>query len=82
MSNVIHTGHGHFVAKEKVASLTVLANSQSPMPAWRQIRAAEEAGRLIMHTSGKRPRSLLHLDSGYLVVSSVEASTLVKRWED
>ena len=82
MSELLATGFGCYVPKAKVLSMTVLNTSTSPLPAWRQIRSAEELDHLITHTKGRRARTLLHMDSGYLVVSSLEASTLAKRWED
>ena len=82
MSNVIHTGHGHFVAKDRVLAITSAKGGLLPNKAKLQMQDSDRQGKLIKHTNGRSIRSALHLDDGWMVVSSVEASTLAKRWED
>lgn len=74
-NGLLHIGHGNYVSKNKVLAITPCESS----PMRRKRMTAEDEGRFIDCTAGKKTRSLLHLTDGFMVGSSVTPEALSER---
>lgn len=72
---MLHIGHQNYVQIDKILVIT----GTKPAPLRRSWQGAEDGQKLIDCTSGKRTESLIHLQGGYIVTSSLSQQTLVTR---
>jgi regulator of extracellular matrix RemA (YlzA/DUF370 family) len=72
---IISIGHGNFV---KGASMVAVLRPDSS-PARQLRRSAEEAGRLINATNGRKTRSIIVLQSGHIILSALQPERLKER---
>lgn len=72
---LVNIGYGNMVSAERV--LAVVSSESSPVR--RMIQDARASGRLIDATLGRKTQSVLVLDSGHLVLASMEPSSVSKR---
>lgn len=71
----VHVGYDHTVVGPRVVA--ILAPHSAPMKRLR--RQAEEEGRLLDVTNGRRTRSIIVMDSNHVVLSAVTPETLWRR---
>ena len=74
---LVSIGFGNFVVAGRVTA--IVNPSSAPMRRLRQ--DATEAGRLIDATQGRKTRAIVVLDSGHVVLSAIQAETLVQRFQ-
>jgi hypothetical protein len=74
---IIPIGHENFVAVEEV----VLIQRLDSAPAISFKQAAEQSGRLINATSGRKARSMIVMRSNHVVLSSLEVEAIKKRFD-
>jgi hypothetical protein len=74
---IIPIGHENFVAAEEV----VLIQRLDSAPAIAFKRVAEQSGRLINATNGRKARSMILMRSNHVVLSSLEVEAIKKRFD-
>ena len=74
---IIPIGHENFVAVEEV----VLIQRLDSAPAIAFKRVAEQSGRLINATGGRKARSIILMRSNHVVLSSLEVEAIKKRFD-
>lgn len=73
--NVISIGLGNFVAYDRVIAIV----SPESAPVKRMIQEAKDKGTAVDATYGRRTRAVIVMDSGQLVLSSIQPETVVDR---
>ena len=71
-AELINIGFGNFVAAGRVVA--VVNPTSSPLRRLRE--EAQENGRLVDATQGRKTRALIVLDSGHMVLSALQPETL------
>ena len=71
----LNIGFGNFVSKEKIVAIL---NAESS-PAKRLMRSAKENNSLIDATCGRKTRSVLTMESGHVVLSSLGSDTIFSK---
>jgi regulator of extracellular matrix RemA (YlzA/DUF370 family) len=74
---LMNLGFGNMVVAKRI--LAILSPNSSPMKRLRE--EARSAGLLLDATQGRRTRSLIIMDSGHVVLSSVQVETVSVRFE-
>jgi len=74
---IIPIGHENFVAVEEVVVIQRL--DSAPARAFKQV--AEQSGRLINATNGRKARSMILMRSNHVVLSSLEVEAIKKRFD-
>jgi hypothetical protein len=74
---IIPIGHENFVAVEEVVVIQRL--DSAPARAFKQV--AEQSGRLINATNGRKARSMILMRSNHVVLSSLEVGAVKKRFD-
>lgn len=74
-TELLHVGFGGTVAANRV--LAILGPDSAPVR--RMIRHAEDRGRLINMTYGRKTKSVIVLDSGHIALSALQPETIVNR---
>ena len=74
-ARMLNVGHGNFVAVKSI--VTVVDSSSLPLKRLRE--KAGEQNRLVDATAGRKMRSMLVTDSGYVILSCLAAHTLSER---
>lgn len=72
---MVNVGFGNMVAADRI----VVMVSPESAPARRLISEARDRGMLVDATHGRRTRAVLVMDSGHVVLSSVNTETVVAR---
>ena len=73
----LNIGFNNFVIDEHVISIVVPDNA----PAKRLREDAKNRDSLIDATAGRKTRSIIIMDNGYIILSSVNVETLIQRIE-
>lgn len=73
--NVINIGLGNFVSVDRIIAIV----SPESAPIKRMIQEAKDKGTAIDSTYGRRTRGVLIMDSGQLVLSPLQPSTIVAK---
>lgn len=73
--NAINIGLGNFVAADRVIAVV----SPESAPIKRMVQEAKDKGIVIDSTYGRRTRGVLIMDSGQLVLSSLQPSTIIAK---
>lgn len=73
--NTINIGLGNFIAADRVIAIV----SPDSAPIKRMVQEAKDRGTAIDSTYGRRTRSVLIMDSGQIVLSSIQPETIVDR---
>lgn len=76
-SRVIHVGFGNTVSADRVIAVV----APGSMPLKRLLKGAEEGLRLVDASQGKKVRSLIVMDSGHVVLSTLDPKTIAYRFE-
>jgi regulator of extracellular matrix RemA (YlzA/DUF370 family) len=74
---LLNVGHGNTVTMERIVA--VINTGSSPARKLKEI--ARNDNRLLDVTEGRRTRSILVLDSGHVVLSSVQTETIGQRMQ-
>lgn len=74
---LLQVGFGGVVATARILIITTIEST----PIRREVRQADEDGRLIDLTYGRRRRSVIFLDTGHVVISARRVERLVEQWE-
>lgn len=74
----VNIGFNNFVIDERVISIIVPDTS----PARRLREDAKNKDMLIDATSGRKTRSIIIMDNGFIILSSVNVETLIQRFEE
>lgn len=72
---LLNVGFGNTVMVERLVAVVNTGSS----PARKLKEIAKEKGRLVDVTEGRRTRSILVMDSGHVVLSSVQPETISQR---
>ena len=75
---LINIGFGNIVAANRIISII----SPESAPIKRIIQEAREKGMLIDATYGRRTRAVVVMDSGHVVLSSIQPETVANRLYD
>ena len=75
---LVNVGFGSLVAAERLVA--VVGSDSAPVK--RMIQEAREGGNLIDATYGRRPRSVLIMESDHIILSALQPETLAGRMED
>nr|DAE38828.1 MAG TPA: protein of unknown function (DUF370) [Caudoviricetes sp.] len=75
MSNFINTGLGNFVSADRVIAIV----SPESAPIKRMVQEAKDKGTAIDSTYGRRTRGVLIMDSGQIVLSPLQPSTIIAK---
>ena len=78
LNHLIHIGFGNIVISDRVVAII----SPESAPIKRVIREAEESGKLVNATYGRRTRAVIITDSGHIILSSVQPETVAARLDD
>lgn len=73
--NSINIGLGNFVSSDRVIAIV----SPESAPIKRMVQEAKDKGLAIDSTYGRRTRGVLIMDTGQLVLSSLQPSTIVAK---
>lgn len=74
-TRLLNIGYGNFVSINKIVA--ILKPGSSPIR--RLIHAAKGEGRLLDATTGKKTRSVIVTDSGFIILSAVLPETLSEK---
>ncbi len=76
MERLINIGYGNCINSEKVISVV----SADSAPVKRAVQSAKETERIIDATQGRKTKSVVFMDSGYIVLSALVPETIVSRF--
>ena len=74
-AEMLHIGFGGVVAANRI--LAVISPDSAPIK--RMVREANDAGRIIDMTYGRRTKSVIVLDTGHLALAALQPDTIVGR---
>ena len=72
---LINIGFGNMVSANRIVAIV----SPESAPIKRVVREAEDKGVLVNATYGRRSRAVIVMDSGHIVLSSVQPETVANR---
>ena len=73
--NTISIGLGNFVSADRVVAIV----SPDSAPVKRMVSEAKDKGLAIDSTFGRRTRSVIVMDSGQIVLASIQPQTIIDR---
>lgn len=76
--NLVNVGFNNQIASDRLLAIII----PDAAPTKRMILAARESGKLIDASYGRKTRSVLVMDNGFIVLSSVQPETLVARLKE
>ena len=71
----VNIGFGNIINSDKIIS--VVSYDSSPIK--RLLRTSQESGKVIDATQGRKTRSLIITDTGFVVVSALQPETIMSR---
>lgn len=74
-AEMLHIGFGGVVAANRI--LAIISPDSAPIK--RMVREANDAGRIIDMTYGRRTKSVIVLDTGHLALAALQPDTIVGR---
>jgi regulator of extracellular matrix RemA (YlzA/DUF370 family) len=77
MQKLINIGFGNVVLQSRVVA--VVSPSSSPMKRLRE--TAKDGNNLVDATEGRKTRSVIITDSGHIILSALNTSTIIARLE-
>lgn len=75
--NTINIGLGNYVSADRVIAVV----SPESAPIKRMVQEAKDKGLAIDSTYGRRTRAVIIMDSGQVVLSSIQPTTIIDRNE-
>lgn len=76
-SSLIHIGLGNYISKEKI--LAVLEPDSSPVR--RLVKESRESGKVLDATQGRKTRSIIVMDNGYIVLCSLGSRSVAEKFQ-
>ena len=73
--NMINIGLGNYVSADRIIAVV----SPESAPIKRMVQNAKDAGTAIDSTYGRRTRAVLIMDSGQIVLSSLQPTTIIAK---
>ena len=73
---LINIGYGNMVSANRI--ITIVSPESAPIK--RIIQEARDGGVLIVATYGRRTRAVIIMDSGHVVLSSIQPETVANRF--
>ena len=73
---LINIGYGNMVSANRI--ITIVSHESAPIK--RIIQEARDSGVLIDATYGRRTRAVIIMDSGHVVLSSIQPETVANRF--
>lgn len=77
-NKVISISRDNFIPRSKIVGIFFIDSS----PMKNMISDKRDEKKLVDATRGRKTRSAILLDNGYLILSPVKASTLVEKYQD
>ena len=74
-TELIHVGFGNIVAINKVVAIV----SPGSAPIMRMMQAGKSKGLLVDLTSGRKPKAVLVMDSGHIMLIAIGSETIAGR---
>jgi len=74
-ADLVHVGFGNFLAMDRV--LAIVSPHSAPMR--RLVLEAKKNGHVIDLTSGRKTKTALVMDTGYIVLTAIGSDTIVGR---
>lgn len=74
---MLHVGFGNYVALNKI--LVILDPESDPVRKFK--KQAQERGRILDATKGKKTKSVIVIEGDFIVLSALNAETLIRRIE-
>ena len=78
MGRLMNVGYGNVVNTDKVVAVI----SSDSAPARRMIQSAKDQGKAIDATQGRKTKSVIVMDDGYVVLSALVPDTIAIRFND
>ncbi|MHB8231703.1 MAG: DUF370 domain-containing protein [bacterium] len=78
MQKLINIGFGNVVLQSRVVA--IVSPGSSPMKRLRE--TAKDGNHLVDATEGRKTRSVIITDSGHIILSALNTSTIIGRLED
>ncbi len=75
---MLNIGYGNLIAADKLISII----SPESAPIKRLIQDNRERGRIVDATFGRKTKSLLVMENGYIILSALMPETIAARLED
>ena len=75
---LINIGFGNMVSANRIVAIV----SPESAPIKRVVREAEDKGVLVNATYGRRSRAVIVMDSGHIVLSSIQPETVANRMSE
>lgn len=76
-TELLHIGFGNMVAANRLLAVV----SPDSLPIRRMIREARDQGTLVDASRGRKVKSALVMDNGYIVISALLPDTITRRLE-
>lgn len=77
---MVNVGYNNYVKIDKIVSIASV-QKYMPVPIRRAIHQAQDEGKAIDLTAGRKTKSVIFTTSGYVVLSGLESRTIVQRGE-
>lgn len=74
-ADMVHVGFKNFIAMNRVIAIS----SPNSVPIKRSVQAARDKGRLIDLSHGRRSKAVVFTDDGAIILTGIEAETIVSR---
>ena len=78
MDKLINAGYGNCINSGKVISVVSIDSA----PSKRLVSMAKDAGKAIDATQGRKTKSVIMMDDGYVVLSALVPDTIAIRFND
>ncbi|NJN76017.1 MAG: DUF370 domain-containing protein [Synechococcaceae cyanobacterium RL_1_2] len=75
VTSLINIGFGNIVAANRI--ITIVTPDSAPIK--RLVHEAKETQKLVDATYGRRTRSVIVTDAGYIILSSIQPETIAQR---
>lgn len=75
MLKMVNVGFGNMVSVQRIVAIV----NPDPAPIKRTVARAREADKLIDATHGRRTRAVIIIDSGHVILSTLQPSTIGER---
>ena len=74
-TELLHIGFGNMVAANRILAIV----APDSLPVRRLLREAQQRGMLVDASRGRRVKSALIMDNGYIVTSALHPNTIARR---
>jgi len=74
-TELLHIGFGNMVAANRILAIV----RPDSLPVRRLLREAQQRGILVDASRGRKVKSALIMDNGYIIISALHSSTIARR---